>query len=79
MIVSPTADPAELGRGRLTRWLPVFWQAPPDPAAVVPFSVTERTSPVRFLLGVIFSVKRFTVRRLCWRCCGRSARRWCRW
>lgn len=61
MIVSPTADPAELGRGRLTRWLPVFWQAPPDPAAVVPFSVTERTSPVRFLLGVIFSVKRFTV------------------
>lgn len=61
MIASPAADPAELGRGPLTRWLPVFWQAPPDPPAAVPFPVTEQTSPVRFLLGVIFSVKRFTV------------------
>ncbi|MGO2746877.1 ABC transporter transmembrane domain-containing protein [Microbacterium sp.] len=61
MIASPGADPAELGRGWLSRWLPVFWQAPPDPPTVVPFAVTERMSPARFLLVVIFSVKRFTV------------------
>lgn len=54
-------DPADLGRGPLTRWLPVWWQAPPDPPAVEPFPVEPGTTPKRFLLRVIFSAKRLTL------------------
>ncbi|MFT0848260.1 ABC transporter ATP-binding protein [Actinomycetaceae bacterium L2_0104] len=55
------ADPAELGRGRLTRWLPVLWQAPPAPPAAVLFGVDATTTPVRFLMRVLFSARRYTI------------------
>lgn len=54
-------DPADLGRGPLTRWLPVWWQAPPDPPAVEPFTTESDMTPKRFLLRVIFSAKRLTI------------------
>lgn len=54
-------DPAGLGRGLLTRWLPVLWQAPAEPPAGGPFEVDAGTSAGRFLLGVILSAKRFTL------------------
>ncbi|MGV8839123.1 MAG: ABC transporter transmembrane domain-containing protein [Bauldia sp.] len=53
------ADPAGLGRGRLTRWLPVFGQAAADPPTVQPFKVTG--TPGRFLLRVILSLPRVTI------------------
>lgn len=56
-----SADPAGLGRGPLTRWLPVLWQAPAEPPVVEPFRVTAGVSPRRFLWGVMLSAKRFTV------------------
>ncbi|WP_200847214.1 ABC transporter ATP-binding protein [Microbacterium sp. 18062] len=54
-------DPAGLGRGPLTRWLPVLWQAPPDPPHADAFAVAPGLTPRRFLLRVVFSVKRLTV------------------
>lgn len=54
-------DRAELGRGFLTRWLPVLWQAPPEPPAAQQFQVTAQTTPARFLLRVIFSARRYTI------------------
>lgn len=61
MTRSGDRDPAELGRGALTRWLPVLWQAPADPPAATPFRVDPSTTPTRFLLRVIFSARRYTV------------------
>lgn len=54
-------DPARLGRGIFTRWLPVLWQAPAEPPGVEPFPVDGRTSPQQFLLRVISSVPRLTI------------------
>ncbi|MEQ3552138.1 ABC transporter ATP-binding protein [Pseudonocardia nematodicida] len=54
-------DPAGLGRGRLTRRLPVFWQAAPDTPSARPYRVTPDTTARRFFLRVIFSVPRLTV------------------
>ncbi|MGB4780410.1 ABC transporter transmembrane domain-containing protein, partial [Microbacterium sp.] len=50
-----------LGRGPLTRWLPVLGQAPDAPPQAVPFPVTASTTPVRFQRMVLFSAKRYTV------------------
>jgi hypothetical protein len=55
------ADPAGLGRGRLTRWLPVLWQAPAVPPRTPPFELREGTTARRFLLRVMFSANRFTL------------------
>ena len=55
------ADPAGLGRGRLTRWLPVLWQAPPTPPAAVLFGVDTATTPARFLMRVLLSARRYTI------------------
>ncbi|MGO1560996.1 Methionine ABC transporter ATP-binding protein [Actinomycetales bacterium JB111] len=55
------ADPAGLGRGRLTRWLPVLWQAPETPPLTPPFELREATTARRFLLRVMFSANRFTL------------------
>lgn len=53
------ADPAGLGRGALSRWLPVLWQAAADPPEVQLFKVTG--TPGRFLLRVILSLPRVTI------------------
>jgi ABC-type multidrug transport system fused ATPase/permease subunit len=55
------SDPSGLGRGPLTRRLPVLWQAPTDPPEVHPFEAGEGTTAGRFLLRVILSVRRVTV------------------
>ncbi|MEV0523952.1 ABC transporter ATP-binding protein [Streptomyces sp. NPDC050439] len=55
------ADTAGLGRGPLTRRLPVLLQAPPEPIEAPPFEAGAGVTPGRFLLRVIFSVKRVTV------------------
>lgn len=57
----PDADPAGLGRGPLTRWLPVLGQAPAEPPNMRPFEVGSRDTAGRFLARVIFSVPRITV------------------
>jgi putative ABC transport system ATP-binding protein len=54
-------DPLGLGRGPLTRWLPVFLQAPTDPPEVQPFQAGAGTTAGRFLLRVILSARRITV------------------
>ncbi|WP_226354306.1 ABC transporter ATP-binding protein [Pseudonocardia sp. ICBG601] len=54
-------DPTGLGRGPLTRRLPVFWQAAPDTPPARPYEVGPGDTPRRFLLRVIFSVKRLTI------------------
>lgn len=54
-------DPADLGRGVLTRWLPVLWQAPPAPPRAEPFEITPSVTPRGFLLRVILSVKRLSL------------------
>jgi ABC-type multidrug transport system fused ATPase/permease subunit len=53
------SDP--LGRGPLTRRLPVLWQAPTDPPEVQPFETGSGTTAGRFLLRVILSVRRVSV------------------
>ncbi|WP_432105290.1 ABC transporter transmembrane domain-containing protein [Streptomyces sp. bgisy091] len=55
------ADRAGLGRGPLTRRLPVLLQAPPEPAESAAFEAGAGTTPGRFLLRAILSVKRATV------------------
>jgi len=55
------SDPYGLGRGPLTRRLPVLWQAPADPPEVQPFKADAGTTAGRFLLRVILSVRRVTV------------------
>lgn len=54
-------DPAGLGRGPLTRWLPVLGQAAADPPEVRPFEVGADGRPGRFVARVIFSLPRVTV------------------
>lgn len=54
-------DPAGLGRGPLTRWLPVMGQAAPEPPPVRPYDVDRAVRPGRFLARVIFSAPRITV------------------
>lgn len=55
------ADPAELGRGPLTRRLPVLWQAPPRPPETTPFTTNPGTTPTRFTVSVLASSWRLTV------------------
>jgi ABC-type multidrug transport system fused ATPase/permease subunit len=55
------ADPRGLGRGLLTRWLPVLLQAPAEPPDVRPFEVRAGESPGRFVARVIFSLPRVTI------------------
>ena len=54
-------DPAGLGRGPLTRWLPVLGQAAPEPPAARPYEVGPAVAPGRFLVQVIFSIPRITI------------------
>ncbi|OLL73497.1 bifunctional ABC transporter [Pseudonocardia sp. Ae168_Ps1] len=54
-------DPAGLGRGPLTRRLPVYGQAAPDTPTARPYVVAPATTPRRFFLQVIFSVTHLTV------------------
>lgn len=61
MSKDPHADPSGLGRGPLTRRLPVLWQAPTDPPDVQPFEAGSGTTAGRFLLRVILSVRRVSV------------------
>lgn len=58
---SADADTAGLGRGPLTRRLPVLLQAPPEPAGAPAFEAGAGTTPGWFLLRAILSVKRVTV------------------
>ncbi|MFF8570208.1 ABC transporter transmembrane domain-containing protein [Streptomyces sp. NPDC015408] len=58
---SADADTAGLGRGPLTRRLPVLLQAPPEPVEAPAFEAGAGITPGRFLLRAIFSVKRVTV------------------
>ncbi|MFF5007695.1 ABC transporter transmembrane domain-containing protein [Streptomyces phaeochromogenes] len=55
------ADTTGLGRGPLTRRLPVFLLAPAEPLGARPFESGPGTTPGRFLLRVIFSVRRISV------------------
>ncbi|MET7367545.1 ABC transporter ATP-binding protein [Streptomyces sp. NPDC005566] len=55
------ADTAGLGRGPLTRRLPVLLLAPAEPLGARPFESGPGTTSGRFLLRVIFSVKRISV------------------
>lgn len=55
------ADPAGLGRGPLTRWLPVLRLAAPEPPAVRPYDVGPTATSGRFLAQVVFSIPRVTV------------------
>lgn len=61
MTAGPDADSAGLGRGALTRWLPVLGQAAPEPPAVRPYESSPADTPGRFLARVLFSVPRITV------------------
>jgi putative ABC transport system ATP-binding protein len=54
-------DPAGLGRGPLTRRLPVVGQATPEPPVVQPYEVGPAVTPGRFVARVIFSIPRITV------------------
>lgn len=55
------SDPAGLGRGPLTRWLPVFGQAPSIPPESEPFVIKTHDTAGRFLARVVFSLPRITV------------------
>ncbi|GAB3274972.1 ABC transporter ATP-binding protein [Kineosporia babensis] len=55
------SDTAGLGRGPLTRWLPVFLLAPAQPPTAQTFGTGPGTTPGRFLLHVIFSVRHLSV------------------
>ncbi|SDK95270.1 ABC-type multidrug transport system, ATPase and permease component [Glycomyces sambucus] len=59
--MTPHPDPAGLGRGRLTRRLPVLLLAPPEPGETTPFAAEQGTAPGRFLLRVILSAPRVSV------------------
>jgi ABC-type multidrug transport system fused ATPase/permease subunit len=54
-------DPAGLGRGPLTRWLPVLGQAVPEAPSVRPYDVDPPISSGRFVARVIFSIPRVTI------------------
>jgi ABC-type multidrug transport system fused ATPase/permease subunit len=55
------ADPAGLGRGPLTRRLPVLLDAPAEPLETRPFDAAAGVTAGRFLLRVVHSVRRTTV------------------
>ncbi|MFD4668781.1 ABC transporter transmembrane domain-containing protein [Lentzea sp. NPDC058450] len=55
------ADPAGLGRGPLTRWLPVLGQAGGEPPDLPLFEAGPDERPGRFVARVIFSLPRITV------------------
>lgn len=55
------ADPADLGRGVLTRELPVLLQAPAETPEAEPFTASAGMSGDRFLAKVLLSAKRFTI------------------
>ncbi|SFE47449.1 ABC-type multidrug transport system, ATPase and permease component [Actinacidiphila alni] len=57
----PGADTEGLGRGPLTRRLPVLLLAPAEPPGARPLESGPGTTPGRFLLRVIFSVRRVSV------------------
>lgn len=54
-------DQTGLGRGPLTRWMPVLWRAPAVPPGVRSFEVRAGDSPGRFVARVIFSLPRVTI------------------
>lgn len=54
-------DAAGLGRGRLTRWLPVLLLAPAEPLDARPLEAGPGITSGRFLLRVIFSVRRVSI------------------
>ncbi|MEQ3552965.1 ABC transporter ATP-binding protein [Pseudonocardia nematodicida] len=54
-------DPQELGRGRLTRRLPVLWQAGPEPPVVEHVAVRPGEGARRFTARVALSAPRLTV------------------
>lgn len=54
-------DPAGLGRGPLTRWLPVIGQVSAEPPMVQPYTTAATDTAGRFLARVIFSTPRITV------------------
>lgn len=54
-------DPAGLGRGPLTGWLPVLGQLAPEPPVVEPYAVGPSVTPGRFVAQVIFSVPHITI------------------
>ena len=54
-------DPRGLGRGLLTRRLPVLLDAPAEPRATRTLEAGAQTTPGRFLLRLILSVPRVTV------------------
>ena len=53
-------DPAGLGRGPLTRWLPVFGQASSTAPPTAPFVIDETQTARRLTLRVIVSATRLT-------------------
>jgi ABC-type multidrug transport system fused ATPase/permease subunit len=55
------ADAAGLGRGSLTRWLPVILLDPAEPSDALPFAVGRDERPGRFVARIVFSLPRFTV------------------
>ncbi|MGW4052676.1 ABC transporter transmembrane domain-containing protein [Streptomyces sp. NPDC004779] len=55
------ADTAGLGRGPLTRRLPVLLREPPEPVRAPAFEAGAGITPGRFLLRAVLSVKRVTV------------------
>lgn len=55
------SDPAGLGRGPVTRWLPVLLLALAEPLEARPFEAGAGITPGRFLLRAIFSVRRVSV------------------
>ncbi|MGO1183935.1 MAG: ABC transporter ATP-binding protein [Micrococcaceae bacterium] len=55
------ADPAGLGRGPLTRWLPVLGQATHEPPDLRAFETRAGERPDRFVARVIFSLPRITI------------------
>lgn len=54
-------DPAGLGRGPLTRWLPVLGRAAPEAPSVGPYEIGPGVTPGRLLARVTFSLPRLTV------------------
>lgn len=56
-----SADPSGLGRGPLTRWLPVLGQAPAEPPDIRPFEVRAGDRPGKLMARVIFSLPRVTI------------------
>lgn len=55
------SDPAGLGRGPLTRWLPVLGQARGEPPDLPPFEVGAGMRPGRFVARVILSLPQVTI------------------